>query len=395
MENILGILVILVAARLFGEISERAGQPSIIGQILAGVLLGPFVFNLLQPNSNIESLALLGEFFLMFLAGMKIDLKSLVSTTRNATFAAFGGLAFPMAFGLGLGLFVGPAIIPGFSGLEALVLGICLSITAVSVSVDILDELGLLRTRLGESIIEAGFMDNIMALVMLAIVTSYAGMSNTSMFFSVSGLFLNLILFFSIFTFIGLYIFPRFLSFSEKLRGPEPLFAMAALITIFYAFFSEQMVGSGVVGAFMAGLFARHAMENHPKIEKSLMDNFSAVALGLLTPIFFVWIGLHISPEIFTNPGLFYFSLIVIVTATIGKVGGAGLGSRLSGLKWKQSIGIGIGMNGRGAVELVIAGVALRGALISTELFSVIAFMALVTTLMTPVLMELVAKKLR
>jgi Kef-type K+ transport system membrane component KefB len=389
MELLLGILIILVAARAFGEIAERAGQPSIVGQILAGVIIGPFAFNFLSPTAEIQSLAFIGVFFLMFVAGMEINPKDFVKTSKYAIAAASGGVALPILLGVGVGLTLGPMFIPGFSTAESLILGLCLSITAVGVSVDTLLELGKLKTDVGETIIEAGVIDDITGLVGLAVITTVLGMHADMVAVSVPAVLANIVLFFSLFTFIGVYLFPKLLGAASRFRGPEPLFASAVIITLFYAFFSENLVGSGIVGAFMAGVFTRHAVENHPKVERGLLGKFTSLSNGMLSPIFFVWVGLLMSPVIFTEMGVFVFALIVIGIAVIGKIGGAGLGSHAAGLPWKKSLQVGAGMNGRGAVELVIAGIALNEALISHSVFSVIVLMALVTTLMTPVLLEI------
>jgi Kef-type K+ transport system membrane component KefB len=162
-----------------------------------------------------------------------------------------------------------------------------------------------------------------------------------------------------------------------------------------YAVSSEYMLGSGIIGAFMAGVFTRYATEKHAEVENALLDRFSSLALGLLTPLFFVWIGIQMSPGTITEPGLLLFAVLVILAAILGKVLGAYIPSRVSCFGKRESLAIGFGMNARGAVELVIAGIALQAALITQELFSIIVVMALVTTIIAPAAMKRLLKKSR
>jgi Kef-type K+ transport system membrane component KefB len=389
---IINLLVILLTAKVLGEIVERFGQPSIIGQILAGILLGPIFLNVIQPSANLQTLAMLGVFFLMFLAGLETHPRGFVKTSKIASFVAVGGVALPIILGMLAGIYLGPIFFPSFTLVEALILGVCLSITAVAISVDILIELRKVTTVIGETIIEAGVIDDIIGLVMLAVITSVLSTTGFT-FVSIGLIFLKIVLFFVIFGLLGFFIFPKLLKFSGKLKASQSLFAVTVILTIFYAIGSEFMVGSGIVGAYIAGLFTRYAVERHEEVEETLIHNFSALALGLLTPIFFVWIGILIPPTVFLNPLFLVFGVIIIIIAVFGKVIGCGLGAKLGGIEWRKSLTIGIGMNGRGAVELVIAGIALQNALISQNLFSLIVLMAFVTTIITPPLLKYSLRK--
>jgi Kef-type K+ transport system membrane component KefB len=211
MELLLSILVILVAARLFGEIAERLGQPCIIGQIIAGVVLGPSLLNIIVPGPETEYLALLGIFFLMFIAGMAINPARMVRTGRMASAVAGGGIILPLVLGFGLGILFGPHFIPGFSVVHALILGICLSISAVGVAEETLIELRKMKSELGQIIVEAGVIDDIMGLLMLSVITSVikAGIGNA--LFSVTGILVDVVIFFAVFGFVGVFVFPKLL----------------------------------------------------------------------------------------------------------------------------------------------------------------------------------------
>ncbi len=395
MDLLLSVLVILVAARLFGEVAERLGQPCIIGQIIAGVVLGPGLMNLIVPGPETESLAMLGIFFLMFIAGMEINPERMMRTGRVASAVAGGGIIIPLVLGFGLGILFGPYFIPGFSLVHALILGVCLSISAVGASEETLMELRKMKSQLGQIIVEAGVIDDVIGLLILSVITSMikAGLGNA--LFSVAGILVDVVIFFAIFGFVGVFIFPRLLKWAGKLKSPQSLFGITIILVILYSVSSEYLLGSGIIGAFMAGVFTRYATEKHVEIENALLDRFSSLALGLLTPLFFVWIGIQLSPGIITESSLLFFAVLVILAAVSGKLIGAYIPSRLSGFRGRESLTIGFGMNSRGAVELVIAGIALQGALITQELFSIIVVMALVTTIIAPAAMKALLKKSR
>jgi Kef-type K+ transport system membrane component KefB len=395
MELLLSVLVILVAARLFGEVAERLGQPCIIGQIIAGIVLGPSVLNLIVPGPETESLAMLGIFLLMFIAGMAINPARMAGTGRVASAVAGGGIFLPFVLGFGLGIVAGPYFIPGFSFIHAIILGVCLSISAVGAAEETLIELRRMKSQLGQIIVEAGVLDDMMGLLMLSVITSVikAGLGNA--LFSVAGILVDVIIFFAVFGFVGVFIFPRLLRWAGKLKSPQSLFGITIILVMLYSASSEYLLGSGIIGAFMAGVFTRYATEKHAEVENALLDRFSSLALGLLTPLFFVWIGIQLSPGIITEPGLLLFAVLVILAAVFGKVIGAYIPSRINGFGGRESLAIGFGMNARGAVELVIAGIALQGALITQELFSIIVVMALVTTIIAPAAMKALLKKSR
>lgn len=388
MDLILAVLVILVTARVFGEIAEHLGQPSIIGQIIAGVLLGPSLFNVVTPTHDSEYLAMLGIFFLMFIAGMGINPERMIRTGRTAVSVASGGVIIPLALGFGVGVIAGPYFIPGFSVTEALILGVCLSISAVGAAEATLMELRKIKSDLGQVIVEAGIIDDVIGLILLSVITGVikAGIENA--FFSVTNIILNVVIFFAVFIFIGVFVFPKLLKWAGKLKSPQSLFGITIILVMFFAVSSEYLLGSGIIGAFMAGVFTRYATEKHEDVENALLDKFSSLALGLLTPLFFVWVGIKLSPGILTEAGPLFFSVFVILAAITGKVFGAYIPSRLNGFNQKKSLAIGFGMNARGAVELVIAGIALQGGLISQDLFSIIVIMALVTTILAPIGMK-------
>lgn len=382
MNFLLALLAILVTARVFAEIAKRFGQPSVVGEILAGVALGPALFKIIEPSETLSFLAEIGIFFLLFLAGMEISTKRLTKVKTSASFVALGGVMLPFSLSM---------VASGLLGLdffESLIISISLSITAIAVSVDTLIDIRKIKTRVASIIIEAAVIDDIIAMVFVsALLVSLGGSSVYSVYLALAGA----TVFFLLAIFGGMYILPRVLKFGEKMVSRESLFGVTVILLILYALGSESIGLGGFIGSFLVGAFVRHSVEKNRFERRELLEQFSALALGLMTPIFFVWVGMNFEIGAVFN----YFPLLclIIVVALSGKMIGAGVGARVSGLGWRESLAIGAGMNGRGGVELVIAEIARRAGLISDQIFSVIILMSLVTALITPSLLKFAMKR--
>jgi Kef-type K+ transport system membrane component KefB len=382
MNFFLVLLVILITARVFAEIAKRLGQPSVAGEILAGIVLGPAFLNFIEPSEVLSVLAGIGIYFLLFLAGMEISTKRLAKVKSAASLTAVGGVFLPFSLGmLASGLM-------GFGFLESLIISISLSITAIAVSVDTLIDIGKIKTKMASIIVEAGMIDDIIGMVFFSALLVYVGSSSFyTMYYSAIGI----LVFFPLAILGGLYAVPKILKFGEKMVSRESLFGVTAILLLLYALSSESIGLGGFIGSFFAGIFVRHSVEKRELERKELLEQFSALALGLLTPLFFVWVGMK-----FVVGAVFsYFSVLCLMVAVafVGKLAGGGLGAKLSGLKWREGLTVGIGMNGRGGVELVIAEVARRGGIISDQIFSVIVMVSLVATLLTPSLLRFAMKR--
>lgn len=388
------ILVVLIIARIFGEIAERLNQPSLIGELLAGIIFGPLLLliathfnipflsiipNALNTSEFLKILAEFGIFFLMVIAGMELGLDEVMKTLKSSVLTALGGVILPFTLGYFIGTFF------NMSFLESIFLGIALSITAIAVSARTLMEMGKLRTKVGTTIMGAAVIDDIIGLIMLTLligITEHTSLSLTYL----SVLFLKLLSFF-----IFVYIFYRFaipliLNLSQKMRTAESLLSFSIIIAITFGVVSEFVGLHFIIGAFFAGLAIKKGLLT-TEVRAEVNNKLTALALGFFTPIFFVSLGLGMDFSSFSGASL--LTIIIIAAAFFGKIFGAFTGSFSSGLNIKDSLRVGIGMNGRGAVELIIIGIGRKLGVISIELFSIIMLMTLVTTIVTPILLKL------
>ncbi len=402
------ILVLLVATRVFAELAERVALPAIVGELAAGVMLGlalgtfrdamPVLWSATQSETY-DSLVNLGMFFLMLLAGIRMEPLDFARTSKSAVLVALGGMIVPIAAGLALGLIVLPDSPLRF--VQSLLLGTALAITAVPVAVRIFMDIDELDSRVGKTVIAAALWDDLVSLFVLAFLVAAMAAGDIGSFDADDALRLvgKLLVFFLLTIPFGLYVFPLIGRYCKHLRFPEVDFSMLLIAALAYATFAERMEMHFIIGAFLAGMFFHPKVvpaEIYERVEKQM----SGITRGFLAPIFFVSVGLHLDFSALTQtPG---FVVLFVVIAMVSKLVGAGVPAYWIGLSKRESLMVGVGMSGRGAVELVVAGVALEAGLflqpdppppIVRSLYSTIVIMALVTTLVTPILLRRIAAR--
>lgn len=396
------ILVLLVVTRVFAELAERVNLPAIVGELTAGVALGltlatmreswPVLWSATQSETY-DSIVKLGMFFLMLLAGIRMEPLDFARTSKSAIFVAIGGMMLPVSAGILLGLTLLPE--SQLKIVQSLFLGTALAITAVPVAVRIFLDLGELESRVGKTVIAAAIWDDLISLFLLAFLI--AAMSNDSSVFGTAEALLlvgKVVLFFAVTIPLGLFVFPLIGQYFKHLRFPEVDFSMLLIAGLAYATFAERMELHFIIGAFLAGMFF-HPKSVDAKIYERVEQQMSGITRGFLAPIFFVSVGLHLDfSAIATTP---FFVATLIIIAFLSKLIGAGIPAYLVGLSRQKSLMVGVGMSGRGAVELIVAGVALEAGLflqpsppppIVQSLYSSIVIMALVTTIVAPVILH-------
>ena len=404
MNVLLIILLLLVITRVFAELAERAKLPALVGELLAGIMLGYFLHRFqgsvptlwFDANSELfAGLADLGMFFLMLLAGIRMEPLEFAKSSTSAVFIAAGGMLVPVAAGFTLGVLFLPD--SSFKLAQCLFLGVALAITAVPVAVRMFMDLGALESRVGKAVIAAAIWDDVLSLFLMALLLAAIGQNGNSGFDAWHLLLVvgKVLLFFAITLPVGLYVFPLLGRYFKHLSFPEVDFSMLLIGALIYGVFAEYMELHIIIGAFLAGMFF-HPKNVDAKIFDRVEQQMSGLTRGLLAPIFFVSVGFHLDVSAVSRVPVFVIVLTLIALAS--KVIGSGLPAYWAGFSKRESVLVGVGMSGRGAVELIIAGVALEAGLflqpvppgpIVESLFSTVVVMAIVTTIATPIALRL------
>ncbi|MBD3257523.1 cation:proton antiporter [candidate division GN15 bacterium] len=400
------LLILLLLTRAFGEIASRFNQPMLAGELLAGVVLGVIVGNYsqffsvlseLSESHVFETITDLGIFFLMLLAGIEMRPRDIVGTAKGASLIALGGMVFPMALGLGLGFLILPDSNWKFS--QMLFLGVALSITAVPIAIATLVELKQQRTKMGSTIVSAAVVDDLISLILLAVLVSVletGGDINVSSLFVLSG---QVLLFLVVTALIGHYVFPWVGRLMRHLKVKHIEFSMLLGWAFAFSVFAELLDMHFILGAYAAGLFfSRETISEN--LHRDVHVQVEAVSLGLFAPIFFASIGMSIDFTALTAAPLLVLGVIVV--ASIGKLLGSGAVALGVGFSKREALSIGIGMNARGAIELIVASIALKAGVFAQPdptppaveyLYSAVVLMAIITSMTSPIGLRMVLKR--
>ena len=371
MEFIPQLIIIIIATKLAGDIAIRLGQPSVLGTLLIGIAIGPAALNWIQPSDLIDTFSAIGVLLLMFFAGLETDLQQL-KKNRNASIAvALGGIILPFAGGYALGL------ISGMTNNEAMFIGLLLSATSVSISVQTFKELGHLKSRESATVLGAALVDDVIVVVLLAVMTSFLAGGEINL-----GLLLGKkVLFFVVATFVSWKMVPYVMRKLALVKTNEPVIKAGIVLCFVFAWFAESLGVAGVIGAFIAGV-AISQTQYHKEVERKL----EPIAYTIFVPVFFVSIGLNVS---FTGISEHItFTLLLCVIAIISKWLGSGVGAKLSGFKTRSSLIIGAGMISRGEIALIIAAIGLSAGLLAQEYFTAVIIAVVVSTVVTPPLLK-------
>lgn len=373
------IAVILLAAKTAGYLSVRLGQPSVLGELLVGILLGPSLLDLLHLpfiegeylGETIKELGELGVLLLMFIAGLELHLDELARNTKVSALAGIMGVLAPVVLGAATGLLF------GFETEAALFLGLTLGATSVSISAQTLMELKVLRTRVGLGLLGAAVFDDVMIILLLSIFL--AVVSGGTSAGGILLILLRMIIFLGASVAFGLYVLPKMVRATARLPISQGVLSLAMVILLFYGVAAEVVGGmAAITGSFLAGLmFAR--CEEKERLERGV----SALAYGLFVPIFFVSIGLAVNIRELEAGALLLTGAIILV-AIASKFFGSGLGARWAGFPWREAWQLGAGMVSRGEVGLIVANVGIGAGLVTGSEFSAIVGMVLATTIVTP-----------
>lgn len=397
------IITILIVARIFGFFCKKIGQPSVIGEIIAGIFLGPsilgnpyfaglgftdfseFVFPE-KSITNLKFLSQIGLILFMFVVGMELDLKIMKKKVNEAIVISHASIIFPFVLGVGLAYFMYTSFAPkNINFLSyALFIGISMSITAFPVLARIVQERGLTKTKVGAIAITCAAADDITAWCILAAVIAIVKAGSV-----LSAIYVILIAI--VYVFLMLKVVQPFLKrygekFSSKESLSKPIVAIF-LITLLISSCLTEVIGiHALFGAFMAGVIMPSSMS----FRAIFIEKIEDVAVIILLPLFFVFAGLNTRIDLLNNWELWGITAIIVAVAVTGKFVGSALAARFVGQSWRDSFVIGALMNTRGLMELIVLTIGLQLGVLSKEVYTMLVLMALITTLMTGPLLDLI-----
>ena len=393
LQVILLLALVVASAKAAGALANRIHQPSVFGEILAGLLLGPTVLNVLawplfaSPEGAagvllidvVRDLAQVGVLLLMFVAGLETDLVMMRHVGKVAFWSAFGGVVLPMIFGTMTAIAFG---LPLYW--EGIFVGAILTATSVSISAQTLLEIGALKTREGSTILGAAVIDDVMSIILLSLVIALAKTSSDGMNWTVLGtVMLRVAIYFGA-GIAARRVLAPLLRWASSLAVSQGVLSAALVIMFVYAWAAEY-VGevAALTGAYLAGVLIAQT-----EFKKAIDAGIHPLTYSMFVPLFFISIGLQANAR--ELGGRAAFTVALVLVAIVAKAVGCAGFARLSGFSTKESVRVGIGMIPRGEVELIVAGYGLAAGIIGMDIFSAAVLMVLATTTVAPPLVRLV-----
>jgi Kef-type K+ transport system membrane component KefB len=365
---LLDLFLMFAGGKVLAEIFERIRQPAVVGELLAGVLLGPSLLALIHPSELTQGLAEIGAIFLLFMVGLETKPRDLLQVGWIAALVATVGVVVPFVLG-----FLYMRVIER-STVESVFVGAALVATSVGITARVLADAGVLSTRVARVILGAAVADDILGMIVLAIVSSLStGRIN---YLQLGIVTLEAMGFSILIVFFGSRMVGRFQTRVEQLRTRNSAFVLSIILCLGLSLASIYIGMAAIIGAFLAGLALADYSERW-----RLRENAHPI-MEFLAPFFFVFLGVQVNPRAIYQPALLWIMAVVCVLAIVGKLVGCGLGALSLG--FKNALRIGVGMVPRGEVGLIIAAVGLKLRTISPEIYTVVVAMSIVTTLFAP-----------
>lgn len=366
---LLTLFIMLAAAKIMAEIFERLRQPSVVGEILAGVVVGPSLLGWVTPSEITETLAEIGVILLLFTVGLETKPASIFRVGKRALVVAVLGVVVPFVAG---GLLMKAW---GGSGIEAMFLGTAMVATSIGITARVLSTMGVINALTSRIVLGAAVIDDILGLMILALVSSLAlGPIN---YFSIVTTAALAIGFTAFVVMVGAPVVKRVAPRIENLRFSHSLFLSGLLLCLGISVAATYIGVAAIVGAFLAGMAFAEVVEEKPTMHKEM-----AGVTEFLVPFFLVNIGMQLNLSIFREPRVVAFAVLVTLVAVITKLIGCGAGAW--GLGWRRAAKVGMGMVPRGEVGIVVAQIGLGMAVINDSLYGVVLIMAVATTLIAP-----------
>lgn len=381
------IALILLSTKVLGIVTKKFQMPQVVGALLAGLVLGPAVFNVITETDFIKQIAELGVIVIMFTAGLSTDINELKSTGKASFIIALCGVILPLIGGTVVAYIFNRgefASIAGNELIENIFIGIILTATSVSITVETLKELGKLNSRTGNAILGAALIDDILGIIALTIVTSFNDAS-----VSVILVLIKIILFFAVAGVSGYIFYKCFDKFVNRYDSDMRRFVIAAFVfCLLLSFVAERFFGvADITGAFIAGLVLSNNKET-----SYINARFETLSYMLLSPIFFASIGLKVSLSKMSS-GIILFTICIVGIGIITKIIGCGLGAKLCRFNNKEALQVGIGMVARGEVALVVANKGISMGIMNPVFLAPIIILVVVCAIATPIILKIVYKE--
>lgn len=400
------LFLLLLFARVFGELFQRIGQPTVVGEILAGVVLGPSLLGAIPVFSDLmisqsstgtnllEVVSLIGAMLLLLITGLETDLALIKHHSKSAFGTALGGLFFPLIFGFLFCYFIPDSLLvdPSQRTVFSLFLATAISVSAIPVIAKVLIDLNLIRRDIGQITIAAGMIDDTAAWILLSIVLGLIEVgvvTAENVFISVG----KVLAFLSISFIAGKWLASKAVSLAQNsIQSRYKFLTILILFSFGFGAIAQSLKLEAVLGAFVAGII----FSRIPAVPKEAIERIESFTFGIFAPIFFAAAGLKVSLEPLLNADLFIIGIGMIVIATISKVTGAYIGARLvAKVDHWTALSFGSGLNARGAIQIIVATIGLSLGIISKEIFSLIIIMAVVTSIMAPFMLRYTLKKVK
>jgi len=361
--------VIFTSAKLMGEIAVRLRMPPIVGEILAGMILGTYVLGVVDTHNEVlMTFAEIGVIFLMFYVGLEIRVKDLFAVGRTAIMVGILGVVVPLILGFGAMIFLGFAVV------ESLFVATAILATSVGISVKVLSDLGLIKHKVAYIVLGAAVFDDILALIVLALVRGLARGRFDVWEFVI--LVLESLAFVGFLTLWGPKLARRTRKWVERINIPEGPFVLSVILCLGLAELADLIGLAAIIGAFMAGIIIDELAGVYD------LERKVKYVSEFLLPFFFVMMGAHLDPRVFLNPRILILTLVITVVAVVSKVVGAAAATWKE--EWKVRIQTGICMVPRGEVGIIVGLVGISLQTITQELYSLVLGMSLLTTIITP-----------
>lgn len=402
---VLQVGILLLTARVLGEIATRLGQPSVIGEILAGILLGPSLLagifpafgELIVPQTEtsgylLEVISLLGAMFLLLITGLETDIQLIKRHARTAISVSFGGITITFITGFFLGQYLPDFLLadPDERLVFALFVATAMSISAIPVIAKVLMDMNLMRRDIGQTILAAGMSDDTIGWILLSTVAGIAAgdaVTAGTVLTTVGSVLAFLIISFT----LGRWMVRKLLIYvQDEVISTDRLLSLVIVLAFLWGAITQLLNLEAILGAFVMGII----FGMMPRLPEDVINKLESLALGIFAPVFFAVAGLKVNIINLFDPTLILITIIVIAIATLGKVVGTYTGARYIGKKdhW-TSLSFGAGLNARGAMEIIIATIGLRLGILSQDMFSIVVVMAIATSLMAPVALRWVLSK--